>query len=133
MTVLIIGKEDSTICETAKEFSEEFDISLSVPTFEKEDRFVPISSISGGQRVALGLALRLAIGRFLASKADFIILDEPTIHLDQQRRSDLVDIMISLKEKKFVKQLILVTHDTEIEDAADSIYYVQKGKVKTID
>ncbi len=113
-------------------FSEDFDILLLAPTFERTERYVPVSSISGGQKVALGLALRLAIGRFLSNKADFLILDEPTIHLDQQRRGDLVNILINLKERKFVNQLILVTHDTEVEDAADSIYYVEKGYVRPI-
>jgi len=113
-------------------FTEDFDILLLAPTIEKIERYVSVSSISGGQKVALGLALRLAIGRFLSNKADFLILDEPTVHLDQQRRSDLVNILISLKEKRFVNQLILVTHDTEVEDAADSIYYVEKGYIRPI-
>ena len=113
-------------------FSEDFDILLLAPTLERTERYVPVSSISGGQKVALGLALRLAVGRFLSNKADFLILDEPTVHLDQQRRSDLINILINLKEKRFVNQLILVTHDTEIEDAADSIYYVEGGDVKPI-
>ncbi|WP_457626702.1 AAA family ATPase [Persephonella sp.] len=113
-------------------FSDSFDITLLAPTVEKTDRYVPVSSLSGGQRVALGLALRLAIGRFLSNRAEFLILDEPTVHLDQQRRSDLVNILINLKEKNLVKQLILVTHDTEVEDAADSIYYVDNGMVRAV-
>jgi len=113
-------------------FTENFDISLLAPTVEKQDRFVPVSSLSGGQRVALGLALRMAIGRFLSSKANFLILDEPTVHLDQQRRGDLVNILIGMKEKNLVNQLILVTHDTEIEDAADMVYYVDKGTVSPV-
>jgi len=113
-------------------FSDNFDITLLAPTVEKSDRYIPVSSLSGGQRVALGLALRLAIGRFLSNRAEFLILDEPTVHLDQQRRSDLVNILINLKEKNLVKQLILVTHDTEIEDAADSIYHVENGIVQGV-
>ncbi len=113
-------------------FSEDFDIQLLVPSIEKNDRYISVNSISGGQMVALGLALRLAIGRFLSSKASFLILDEPTIHLDQTRRNELVNILISLKEKQLANQLIIVTHDTEIEDAADSIYYVEGGSIKSI-
>ena len=113
-------------------FSENFDISLLAPTVEKTDRYVSASAISGGQRVALGLALRLAIGKFLSNKAEFLILDEPTVHLDQQRRNELINILINLKERKFVRQLIIVTHDTEVEDAADSIYYVERGVVKPV-
>jgi len=114
-------------------FTENFDISLLAPTFEKEDRYIGINAISGGQKVALGLALRLAIGKFLAGKAEFLILDEPTIHLDEQRRNDLVNILLSIKSKNFVKQLIVITHDREIEDTADTIYHVEYGSVKSID
>ncbi len=113
-------------------FSEDFDIQLLVSSIEKNDRYVSVNSISGGQRVALGLTLRLAVGRFLSSKANFLILDEPTIHLDQTRRNELINILIGMKEKHLINQLILVTHDTEIEDAADSIYYVERGSAKSI-
>ncbi len=114
-------------------FTENFDISLLAPTFEKEDRYIGVNAISGGQKVALGLALRLAIGKFLSGKAEFLILDEPTIHLDEQRRNDLVNILLSIKSKNFVKQLIVITHDREIEDTADTIYHVEYGSVKSID
>ncbi|ACO03573.1 MAG TPA: hypothetical protein DEP48_02005 [Persephonella sp.] len=114
-------------------FSESFDITLLVPTLEKKDRFIPVNAISGGQRTALGIALRLAIGRFLSSKNEVLILDEPTVHLDDQRRSELINLLLELKRKNFVRQLIIVTHDTEVEDAADNIYYVESGTVKSID
>ncbi len=113
-------------------FSENFDIHLFAPTIEKKDRYIDINAVSGGQRVALGLALRIAISRFLSNRASFLILDEPTVHLDSQRRQDLINILIDLKEKNLVNQLILVTHDTEIEDAADTIYYVEEGKVRLV-
>ncbi len=113
-------------------FSDNFDISLLAPTVEKTDRYVDINAVSGGQRVALGLALRIAISRFLSNRSRFLILDEPTVHLDMQRRQDLINILIEMKEKNLVNQLILVTHDTEVEDAADTIYYVEEGKVRLV-
>ncbi|EDP74227.1 AAA family ATPase [Hydrogenivirga sp. 128-5-R1-1] len=113
-------------------FTENFDISLQVLTYEKTDRFIPVSAVSGGQKVALGLALRLALSHFLGGRSEFLILDEPTVHLDSQRKEELINILLKLKEKNYVKQLLVVTHDREIEDAADQIYYIEKGKVKEI-
>ncbi|RUM60410.1 MAG: hypothetical protein DSY53_00770 [Persephonella sp.] len=113
-------------------FSENFDIYLLAPTKERRDRLVDVSSISGGQRVALGLALRLSLAKFLSSKSSFLILDEPTIHLDEQRKSELVNLLIKLKNDGFIRQLIIVSHDTEIEDTADSIYYINRGAVKEV-
>ncbi|RUM48197.1 MAG: hypothetical protein DSY47_06050 [Hydrogenothermus sp.] len=110
-------------------FSENFDISILANTTEREDRYISIDAISGGQKVALGLALRLALSNFLSSKTDFLILDEPTIHLDQQRREELVSILLNLKNQNFLNQLIVITHDKELEDTADQIYFVENGKV----
>ena len=110
-------------------FSENFDISILANTIERKDRYISIGAISGGQKVALGLALRLALSNFLSSKTDFLILDEPTIHLDQQRREELVSILLNLKNQNFLNQLIVITHDKELEDTADQIYFVENGKV----
>lgn len=110
-------------------FSENFDISILANTTERKDRYISIDAISGGQKVALGLALRLALSNFLSSKTDFLILDEPTIHLDQQRREELVSILLNLKNQNFLNQLIVITHDKELEDTADQIYFVENGKV----
>ncbi|WP_457622809.1 AAA family ATPase [Persephonella sp.] len=114
-------------------FSEDFDITLLAPSLEKKDRLISVNALSGGQKTALGIALRLAIGRFLSSKNEMLILDEPTVHLDDQRRSELINLLLELRRKKFVNQLIIVTHDTEVEDAADNIYYVENGTVRNID
>ncbi len=114
-------------------FDEKFDIKILAPTAERKDRYISVDALSGGQKVALGLALRLALSRFLGEKADFIILDEPTIHLDQQRREELVNILLKLKQNNFLKQLIVITHDRELEDAADRIYYVNKGQVELVE
>ena len=113
--------------------TEDFDIFLLAPTLEREDRYVNVASISGGQKVALGLAIRIAIGNLLSGKTEFMILDEPTIHLDEQRREDLISMMISLKENEYVKQLIIITHDRELEDVADAIYFVKEGSVEPVE
>lgn len=88
-----------------------------------------VDMISGGERVGLALALRLAIARVLAGdKIGFIMLDEPTIHLDEERRRHLVTIIKRLfKERdRIVPQLIIVTHERELEDAADVVYRVER-------
>lgn len=104
--------------------NEDFEPTLVGPLGEQ-----PIDSISGGERVAVALALRLAIAKAIAEeRLEFMILDEPTIHLDELRRRELVEIL-----KRFFKegprtlpQLIVVTHEREVEEAADTVYYVTR-------
>ena len=55
---------------------------------------IDMDSLSGGERVAVALALRLVIAYMMGTnKLDFIILDEPTTHLDEERRKSLVKII----------------------------------------
>ncbi|MBS7648577.1 MAG: AAA family ATPase [Candidatus Bathyarchaeia archaeon] len=87
-----------------------------------------IEQISGGERVALAISLRLAIARVLSGKVETIIMDEPTTHLDEERRRELVSILNSFFREggRIIPQIIVITHHHEVEDAADIIYNVSK-------
>ncbi len=103
---------------------EDFNITVTTPMGEQ-----PVETISGGERVALAIALRLALAKALVGRGvESIILDEPTIHLDEERRRELVRILkTSFKgAREIVPQLIIVTHDRELEDAADTVYQVTR-------
>jgi exonuclease SbcC len=83
-----------------------------------------VDMLSGGERIASALALRMGIAKALSGSAmELIILDEPTIHLDSQRRQDLVEI---IKKLSSIPQTIVVTHDKEFEQAADKLIVVEK-------
>ncbi|MEM3742219.1 MAG: hypothetical protein QXU28_03980, partial [Nitrososphaerota archaeon] len=71
----------------------------------------------------------------LAGEAlELIIMDEPTIHLDSERRKELVNMLKNFKEgTRMIAQLIIVSHDRELEEAADQIYEViRSGGVSKI-
>lgn len=88
---------------------------------------VDIDALSGGEKVAVALALRLSIANLMGSnKLDFIILDEPTTHLDHERKKSLVKILSEAFRNGVgpLSQIIIITHDAEIfEDSeVDKIY-----------
>ncbi|MCR8463705.1 MAG: AAA family ATPase [Crenarchaeota archaeon] len=89
-----------------------------------------IETLSGGERVAIALVLRLSIAAALAGEAlELMIMDEPTIHLDSERRRDLVNMLKNFKEGAgMLAQLIVVSHDRELEEAADQIYEVVRSE-----
>jgi exonuclease SbcC len=102
--------------------SEDFDVSVI-----KGGEEIPISSLSGGEKVAVAIALRLAIAKVMAGKISTIIMDEPTTHLDEERRKELVEIMKGFfREEASIPQMILITHHSELEDVADTVYKVEK-------
>ncbi len=105
---------------------DDFNITVSTPQGEQ-----PVEAISGGERVALAIALRLALAKALVGAGvESMILDEPTIHLDEERRRELVRILRASIEKtqQILPQLIIVTHDRELEDAADTVYMVTRSE-----
>jgi len=80
--------------------------------------------ISGGEKIVIALSLRLGIAKVLSeNKTDLLILDEPTIHLDEERRKSLIDI---IREINFVPQMIVVTHDDEMESLSNNIIKITK-------
>ena len=102
---------------------DDYNISVIGASGEKD-----IDQISGGERVALAIALRLAIAQVLSGKIETIIMDEPTTHLDEQRRKELVKILSSFFREggRIIPQMLIITHHTEIEDVADTIYTIRK-------
>ncbi len=81
--------------------------------------------LSGGERTALGLALRIALMRHVAP-LEFMILDEPTNHLDTDRINEFLSI---IQDNSIFQsptgQLLLVTHREEFEKIADRIIKIE--------
>jgi ATP-binding cassette subfamily C protein CydCD len=68
------------------------------------------SHLSGGERQ------RLAVARALLSRADVILLDEPTAHLDEETARVL---MADLREALADRIVVLVTHRADDRLASD--------------
>ena len=77
-----------------------------------------LESLSGGEKVSVALALRLGMASLLgASNLNLMILDEPTTHLDTERKKSLVDVLSQLsriEKSQLPMQFLIITHDAEI-------------------
>ncbi len=82
-----------------------------------------IENLSGGEKISLALAMRLALTKIITNPG-FMILDEPTIHLDEERRKKLIEVIKAVNE--VVPQILVITHDEEVLDAADVVFRVKK-------
>lgn len=99
---------------------------ISITCYGKNGE-IDMDSLSGGEKVAIALALRLGIAHIMGSnKLDFVILDEPTTHLDEERRKALVKIISEAFREGTgpLAQMIIITHDSEIfEDSeVDAVF-----------
>ncbi len=57
-----------------------------------------------------------------------MIMDEPTIYLDEERRKELIEIMRNFRKGVTIPQMIIITHHRELEDMADTIYRYKENK-----
>ena len=98
---------------------DEYDVTIYGPEGESS-----MTMVSGGEKIAIALALRLGITQAMSNgELDTILLDEPTIHLDSSRRHELINL---LKEMSLLPQMIIVTHEPQLENAADNLIKVEK-------
>jgi exonuclease SbcC len=90
---------------------------ISVTCYSRSE-VLDLESLSGGEQVSVALALRLGMASLLgASNLNLMILDEPTMHLDAERKKSLVGVLSQLSnisESGRSMQFIIITHDSEI-------------------
>src|SRR6185312_9502400 len=126
------------ISQKASEYLSTFNVKIQRISLGEKSRDIGITcyagnleldleSLSGGEKVSVALALRLGMAHFMGtSNLNFIILDEPTTHLDQERRKSLVSVLTQAFESNIdaISQFIIITHDSEIFENSniDAIY-----------
>ncbi len=137
------------ISQKASDYLEKLNTKIQRISLSEKTRDVNIScysrnttldleSLSGGEQVSVALALRLGMSHLLgASNLNFMILDEPTAHLDNERRKSLVNVLsqlTNLKEDDSSMQFIIITHDAEIFDdsSVENIYKFESALDGTI-
>ncbi len=83
------------------------------------------SELSGGEQQ------RVCIARALAKKPNLLFLDEPTGALDEATGRAVLDYIINLqRETGFT--MVMVTHNENIADTADTVIKMNSGKISEI-
>jgi DNA repair protein SbcC/Rad50 len=86
----------------------------------------PAEALSGGERTALALAYRLALGRTVRDAGrltlETLILDEPTDGFSQEQTLRMGDLL----EELGLPQVILVSHERQLEGIADRVVRIRK-------
>jgi ATPase subunit of ABC transporter with duplicated ATPase domains len=95
-----IDPRDYEIVGSRWTIRQSFEQSLHAQGLDYLHADVPMQRLSGGE------AARVAFAGALISEADFLILDEPSNHLDGNARRSLIDRL-----EQWTKGLIVVSHD----------------------
>ena len=96
------------------------------PVFEREGFEQDFEALSGGERTSMALAYRFALNSVVretvSSRPEMVILDEPTDGFSKEQ----VFKMRGLLDELDSRQVILVSHEKELESMADHIFRVEK-------
>ncbi len=107
------------------------DISIAC---HSKNEVLELESLSGGEKVSVALALRLGMASLLgASNLNLMILDEPTTHLDAERKKSLVEVLSQLSDisnSESRMQFLIITHDAEIfeDSTVEQIYKFESSE-----
>ena len=127
------------ISEKSSEYLEKLNTKIQRISLSQKTRDVNITcyarstmleleSLSGGEQVSIALSLRLGMAYLLgSSNLNFMILDEPTTHLDSERKKSLVEVLSQLADirgDESSMQFIIISHDAEIfkNSSVENIY-----------
>ena len=106
---------------------------ISITCYSKNE-VLELESLSGGEKVSVALALRLGMASLLgASNLNLMILDEPTTHLDAERKKSLVGVLSQLSNianSETPMQFLIITHDAEIfeDSTVEQIYKFESSE-----
>jgi exonuclease SbcC len=105
------------------------------PVISNQDYDMDYDFLSGGERTAVALAYRLALNQIINSflsklkTKDLLILDEPTDGFSEAQLDKMRDIF----EQLHSKQIILVSHEPQIEGFVDNVIRIKKDGTSKIE
>lgn len=75
--------------------------------------------LSGGQKVRLSVAFLLAVQQLVVPDLGFLVLDEPSTHLDEESRENLKDLLLNLGQQleNTDTQILVCDHAQELQPA----------------
>ncbi len=98
------------------------------PVIEQNGYDTSFENLSGGEKTAASLAYRLALNQVInnlvttLNTRDLLILDEPTDGFSVQQVEKMREVLRELK----VKQMIIVSHEQQMESFVDQIIRLEK-------
>ena len=103
-------RDKSEVMEQAKQLLDR------VGLFDRQDSYP--RQLSGGQKQ------RIAIVRALCMNPDIMLFDEVTASLDPEMVREVLEVILGLAKQGMT--MIIVTHDPQLENAADNLIKVEK-------
>ncbi len=84
------------------------------------------SRMSGGQQQ------RVAIARAICKNPDLLLCDEPTGALDIKTGVEILKLLLAFN-REYGKTVIVITHNADIAQIADRVFYFRDGRIERIE
>ncbi len=132
MPQLLLKQQLQQLCSKVDQIVQQFSIAQPFSLFLDENlefyfrypsgKTRPIIKASGGERIILGLAFRLASHKIMAPELPILAIDEPTNYLSQQNiraLTELIKYLTTHLSEFQLQQVLISTHSTELAKEAD--------------
>lgn len=95
-------------------------------TLQSSDEPKPGAVLSWGERTALSVSFAVALWSLYLPEVSFLVMDEPTHHLNNDRVRKLADLLDSLRAycKESRTQIFIVTHDKTLQRSFDQTIHL---------
>ena len=98
------------------------------PIIQQDGVDQDVAYLSGGEKTSVALAYRLALNSIVRKvstgmRSNLLIMDEPTDGFSKEQLGKVREILDELQSP----QIILVSHEKELESFADQIYKISKS------
>jgi oligopeptide/dipeptide ABC transporter ATP-binding protein len=125
ITEVIFTHEDVSKEEAEKKAIEMLE-AVGIPDADKRMKDYP-HQFSGGMRQ------RVMIAMALACNPSLLIADEPTTALDVTIQAQIIDLMMTIKEKRKEAAIVLITHNLGVvAEICDRVIVMYGGKIQEV-
>lgn len=109
--------------ELSKSPLDALELIKQVDLFDRKDNYP--GKMSGGQQQ------RVAIARALCKNPDLLLCDEPTGALDISTGVQILKLLSDFN-KRYKKTVVIITHNENVANMADRVFYIKDGKLDKI-
>ncbi|MGN0395274.1 MAG: ABC transporter ATP-binding protein [Coprococcus sp.] len=121
-TYLCVNDVEKVLCKMYPEFDRDL--------FQRKCRELNIPMKKVIREFSTGMKAKLRVLVAMTHKAKLLIMDEPTVGLDVEARSEILDMLREYLKEDEERSILITSHiSSDLEELCDDIYLIHEGKI----